>query len=446
MAMNLRSEQSEKVGPAPNAYFDYETKVEIPLGVVQNWAPKVLVRPTIGPGQGVEIGTLESIKIIRFFPENFKIGTDILGPTMTGTTYAEKKPGSVKDKISTCSPEVEGQKGEILKFGLWNAQYSSDYDLRIDGSFDRLGRSHNVKGLRVTIKVVSNEVKLLAGNKTEVKCLPYLGRIPIAQVSPANNITFSVKDSIGKDISYAILQTVKEDSTTLNYDPNQPKNVLIWNGSKGKNILDIKEWFRTSLVESKVTILNSTQVNAEIELLDPPGKPLPAFFKSTCTTNKGEVYNIINFDNPTPPLLNFNTYLMMRSGKPQLDYTVSEDWDPKEGTNWIPISMVNWNVSISPFCINPPCKQCSQKDGDSGWSLDREKSYTTENEVIKDFPLPEWVDNIPNYQKDQPIDPGAIFNRRVDSGFYICLKDSQYEFEAEYLTDLDYGSDLVQLL
>ena len=205
---------------------------------------------------------------------------------------------------------------------------------------------------------------------------------------------------------------------------------IVWTGSHGESVLDIKSEHVSSMHKNDVTILSTGKISPDLS--DAPAKILPAFLKPSCTPTAPK-YNIISFDND-PPLLDFNTYLMMRVGRPQGGVSIQAPWkEPEEGvtTNWVPVAMVNWKVHMNSNCINPPCKTCNPGQGTAGWNLPSEGNYITPNEFINNFPLPMWFTTVPQYSKNQPLDPYAVPSQYSD-GYYICLKGNHEVLGGEY--------------
>lgn len=427
MSRNLR-DQNEQMGTVPNEYVAYEPIVKIPLGVVRNWIPKVARRDVVGVGPytPAQFKELEDIKNILLSPSH-------LDPALIETTYANKATG--KKIVTQKTPEVKN--GE-LKFGLWNAQYKGAYTLVLDGAH----QGQEVKNLPVSIEVVGNKVEFIPTDMPPVGCRmgtqpPLFNRpipfdqlfVPRSNPLKGNQVYFKVQhhEDVDAPVSYAILQTFKEADNWLR---TEQVDVVIWKGSNGMNVLDTIG--ATSMYSPILKIVEGTG-SVDVILNDPPGKPLAAYLKQTCSSE--ELLPILSYYNTLDqPLLEFNTYLMMRAGRPQTGTSIQTPWkEPEEGvtTNWIPISMVNWKVHMNPVCNVPdlPCIACN-------WQINPFINFGEPNELITNFPMPEWNDVNGDYIQKRLA---HVAFKYEGNSYSVCVTEGEHEIlNEEYeLYDLD---------
>ena len=109
----------------------YKPEIEIPLGVVKNWKPKIMWRPVIGQ-EGGQLGPVDSTNIhnvILTLPmEDEKKWLSKHPFAISSTSYDTSDPGV---KIDFEDLELDDN-----KFGFWNAQYTGKYILKLNGQGD----------------------------------------------------------------------------------------------------------------------------------------------------------------------------------------------------------------------------------------------------------------------------------------------------------------------
>jgi len=224
-------------------------------------------------------------------------------------------------------------------------------------------------------------------------------------------------------VSYALLQTFVESDNflTLKSPTSPPEEILIWKGSNNKSVLDITPLVSTSMYSGKAVIVEKNDGSKNVTLTDPPGKPLFSSYDGICGNQSSVSKPIIAFNTGNEPLLSFNTYLMMRAGSPTNGADLRGTWQEPAGvvTNWIPIAMVSWGVSLNPQCTEDDlCTKCSQ------WDV---KSLSTRtkfipNQLVTNFSLPEWT--YTTFLGDAGYVPERLNN--IGYGelptFYVCLK------------------------
>ena len=139
MTRNLRSEQNENNDTKVKAAIEYVPEISIPLGVVRDWTPVVLIRDIIinsAAQPDIEEKNLQHMNGVSISPPNFLFGDQEeidLPSIMDGTTYEELENNIVKINFcnvegSTCSVKYD-EVYDKLRFGFWNSNWFTNDEL-----------------------------------------------------------------------------------------------------------------------------------------------------------------------------------------------------------------------------------------------------------------------------------------------------------------------------